>query len=92
MKIEAVKKDDLLTSYLAVNYEGCGRCIEACPSGLNPHKLYQCITTNHSQKAISLGLHSCIGCSSCSYICPSRLDLAHTIIGAKDRLTGESKQ
>ena len=71
---------------------GCGRCIEACPSGLNPHKLYQCITTNHSQKAISLGLHSCIGCSSCSYICPSRLDLAHTIIGAKDRLTGESKQ
>ena len=22
MKIEAVKKDDLLTSYLAVNYEG----------------------------------------------------------------------
>ena len=71
---------------------GCGRCVEACPSGLNPHKLYQCITTNHSQKAISLGLHSCIGCSSCSYICPSRLDLAHTIIGAKDRLTGESKQ
>ena len=71
---------------------GCGRCVEACPSGRNPHKLYQCITTNHSQKAISLGLHSCIGCSSCSYICPSRLDLAHTIIGAKDRLTGESKQ
>ena len=20
---------------------GCGRCVEACPSGLNPHKLYQ---------------------------------------------------
>ena len=82
------------TSHLRVEDSciGCGRCVEACPSGLNPHKLYQCITTNHSQKAISLGLHSCIGCSSCSYICPSRLDLAHTIIGAKDRLTGESKQ
>lgn len=38
------------------NCIGCGRCIEACPSGLNPHKLYRCVTTNHAQKAISLGL------------------------------------
>ncbi len=62
------------------------------PIGTQPA---QTVPVYHHQpfaKAISLGLHSCIGCSSCSYICPSRLDLAHTIIGAKDRLTGESKQ
>ena len=67
------------------NRIGCGRCIEACPSGLNPHKLYRCVTTNHAQKAISLGLHNCIGCSTCSYVCPSRLDLAYTITTGKQK-------
>ena len=66
---------------------GCGRCIEACPSGLNPQKLYRCVTTNHKQTALSLGIQNCIGCASCSYICPSRLDLAHNIVQAKLRLS-----
>lgn len=42
---------------------GCGRCIEACPAGLNPRKLYRCVTTSHKQKALSLGITSCIGCA-----------------------------
>lgn len=70
---------------------GCGRCIEACPAGLNPRKLYRCVTTSHKQKALSLGITSCIGCASCSYICPSRLDLAHSIIQAKAQLIPEQE-
>lgn len=67
------------------NCIGCGRCIEACPLGLNPHKLYQCVTTAHLNKATLLGIDRCIGCATCSYICPSRLDLAHTITEGKRR-------
>ena len=39
----------------------------------------------------SLGITSCIGCASCSYICPSRLDLAHSIIQAKAQLIPEQE-
>ncbi len=70
---------------------GCGRCIEACPQGLNPRKLYRCVTTHHPQKAVSLGLSNCIGCSSCSYICPSRLDLSYHIMLGKQRFVSEQK-
>ena len=70
---------------------GCGRCIEACPEGLNPLKLYRCVMTHHPKKAISLGLSNCIGCASCSYICPSRLDLAYTILKGQKRFLKEDK-
>lgn len=73
------------------NCIGCGRCIEACPAGLNPCKLYRCVKTHHSQKAISLGLNNCIGCGSCSYTCPSRLDLSYTIKQGQTRFLKEDK-
>lgn len=74
------------------NCIGCGRCIEACPAGLNPQKLYQCIATHHLQKAASLGLNQCIGCSTCSYVCPSRMDLSHVISSEKQKLTDKTQQ
>lgn len=73
------------------NCVGCGRCIEACPQGLNPRKLYRCVTTHHTQKAVELGISRCIGCSSCSYICPSRLDLSYQIMRGQSRLEQRSE-
>lgn len=74
------------------NCIGCGRCIEACPVGLNPQKLYQCVTTHHLQKAVSLGLNHCIGCSTCSYVCPSRMDLSYVISSEKQKLSEKTEQ
>lgn len=73
------------------NCVGCGRCIEACPQGLNPRKLYRCVTTHHTQKAVELGISRCIGCASCSYICPSRLDLSYQIMRGQSRLEQRSE-
>ncbi len=61
---------------------GCGRCLEVCPSGLNPALLYQALRDRRGVTAQKLGLSRCIGCSTCSYICPSKLDLSYTIFEA----------
>lgn len=73
------------------NCVGCGRCIEACPQGLNPRKLYRCVTTHHMKKAVDLGISRCIGCSSCSYICPSRLDLSYRIMRGQQQLEPQTE-
>lgn len=62
---------------------GCGRCVDACPMDLNPALLYQSLRTHHIPSAKRLGLRFCCGCSTCSYICPSKLELSHTIYTAK---------
>lgn len=61
----------------------CGKCLQVCPSGLNPEFLYKALRSNHKATAGKLGLGQCIGCGTCSYICPSRLELSHTIFKAK---------
>jgi electron transport complex protein RnfC len=49
----------------------CGRCIEACPMGLNPGLLSRLIEKGRFEEAKEHGVLDCFECGSCSYVCPS---------------------
>lgn len=55
----------------------CGRCVSACPVGLLPLEMMTRIRAGQLDAAVSFGLRDCISCSSCSYVCPSRIPLVH---------------
>lgn len=68
------------------NCIGCGRCVEVCPSGLNPQLIYQAVNANRYTMAKKLHPERCISCSTCSYICPSKLELCQMVAKARDSL------
>lgn len=57
----------------------CGKCIRACPVGLEPVRLYKLIDHSRHGEAAAEGLYECCECGACSYICPSRIPLVQGI-------------
>ncbi|NLA92004.1 MAG: electron transport complex subunit RsxC [Spirochaetales bacterium] len=55
----------------------CGRCITACPMGLQPTKLYRLIDHAQYEEAMANNLMDCKECGCCAYICPAHLPLVH---------------
>ena len=53
----------------------CGRCIEACPMGLSPTRLYKWIDHQHIDEALKEGLMDCKECGSCGFVCPAGIPL-----------------
>ncbi|MFW5705851.1 MAG: electron transport complex subunit RsxC [Bacteroidota bacterium] len=49
----------------------CGRCITACPAGLEPYLLAQLSKHELWEKCESERIMDCIECGSCHYTCPS---------------------
>lgn len=56
----------------------CGDCAPACPSRLNPQKLYTEIGHKNFLTAAALGLQNCAQCAACDKVCPSHIPLADT--------------
>jgi len=69
MTEEEVKKADT-TACLS-----CGKCITACPMGLNPTGMYKYLDFEKLEESIGIGLMDCVECGSCSYVCPAHLPL-----------------
>ncbi len=61
----------------------CSNCISSCPVRLHPILIYNAIMKGDFDKAQKLWNNDCIGCGTCSYVCPSRLPLASTIIQSR---------
>jgi electron transport complex protein RnfC len=61
----------------------CSKCISACPVKLHPILLYNAIMKPDFDKAEKLWNKDCIGCGTCSYVCPSRIPLASTIMASR---------
>ncbi len=53
----------------------CGRCIRACPMGLNPTTLFKSIDHGEYAEASEMGLMDCKECGSCGFVCPARIPL-----------------
>ena len=61
----------------------CGKCIEVCPSSLQPVLIRMALGREDYKSADKLGIMSCISCGSCSAICPSHIDLAQDFAKGK---------
>ena len=53
----------------------CGKCIDVCPEGLHPAKLFKWIDHGYFQEALEDSLLDCTECGCCAFICPSRIPL-----------------
>ena len=53
----------------------CGKCVQHCPMGLMPNKMFRNIKYGNYKAAMDLGLMDCKECGCCAYTCPSHLPL-----------------
>lgn len=64
----------------------CGRCVSACPLGLMPLEMAARARQGNAEDAQEFGLLDCIGCGTCSYVCPSHIPLTQFFNYAKGEL------
>lgn len=57
----------------------CGRCVDACPIGLEPTRLFKAVDHFEYAEAVADGLMDCRECGSCGYVCPARIPLVQGI-------------
>ena len=69
----------------------CGRCVAACPIGLNPYEIKVAADKSDFAAAQKLHVMDCILCGSCAYQCPSRRWLTPSFKYCKDHITAEAK-
>lgn len=54
----------------------CGWCDKKCPVDLLPQFIMKTVGAGEMEEALSMGLLDCTGCGLCSFVCPSKIDLA----------------
>ena len=65
----------------------CGKCIEACPAGLQPVLIKD--ARFNQKKLEKLKPEKCVSCGLCSYVCPARIDLRQVVNETKDFMKGD---
>ena len=79
--ITVFTKNDALTpkSYPCIH---CGRCISACPMGLNPTSYAKAMKVEdkneRADRLVAAKINLCMECGCCSFVCPSRRPLVET--------------
>ncbi|MEW5774577.1 MAG: electron transport complex subunit RsxC [Thermodesulfobacteriota bacterium] len=64
----------------------CGRCLDACPMGLEPRDISIYAERGRYQDTPRFGLWDCFECGSCAYVCPAGRPLVQFIRASKVRL------
>ena len=54
----------------------CGWCDKKCPVDLMPQFIMKAVGAGDMEEVLSLGLLDCTGCGLCTFVCPSKIDLA----------------
>jgi len=62
---------------------GCGRCLRACPMGLDPSAISCAMEAGDAADAESRGVMNCIECGACSFGCPAYRSITHFCRRAK---------
>lgn len=57
----------------------CGKCVKACPMGLEPYMLHAFSDAQRFEDCEKYGIMNCIECGSCSFGCPSNRPLLDII-------------
>jgi electron transport complex protein RnfC len=69
----------------------CGKCIEACPMGLEPYRLLLMSKKGNNERAKEEHILDCIECGSCSFVCPSNRPILDYIRLGKTQLRKPKK-
>ncbi len=69
----------------------CGKCIEACPMGLEPYRLLLMSKKGNHERAKEEHILDCIECGSCSFVCPSNRPILDYIRLGKTQLRKPKK-
>ncbi len=66
----------------------CGACVDACPWGLEPTRIYKLIERRRMEEAAEAGLSRCTECGCCAFACPSHIPLVAILRRGKALLGG----
>lgn len=78
----------------------CGRCLNACPFGINPPALAKALSQHDIEAMEKFGGDACMECGCCSFVCPANRPLVqnHRLIKtelrehrAKNNINGGNK-
>lgn len=69
----------------------CASCVGACPIGLMPLEMAALIHGGDLAASVGIGLKDCIGCGTCSYVCPSQIPLVQYFNHAKGELAAQDR-
>ena len=61
----------------------CGRCIEACPMGLETVEIVECFNRKDAEALRRHSVDLCVSCGSCTYVCPAKRPVSQTVTLAK---------
>ena len=70
----------------------CGKCVDICPSGLQPLRISRNSLLRRFEEAEAYNAMDCIECGSCSFICPSKRPLVDAIRVAKQEIIAKRKK
>lgn len=66
----------------------CGKCVDACPMGLEPYMLAKLSAAQNWEKMEELNVMDCIDCGCCLFTCPSHRPLLDYIRLGKGKVGG----
>ncbi len=69
----------------------CGKCVQACPMGLEPYLLATLSSFKQYDRLESEDVTSCISCGSCQFTCPSHRPILENILQGKGVVMGMIK-
>lgn len=69
----------------------CGKCIDACPMGLEPYLLATMSAKNMNDELEQHYIYDCIECGCCTFTCPSNRPLLDYIRQGKATVMGIMK-
>jgi Na+-transporting NADH:ubiquinone oxidoreductase subunit A len=70
----------------------CMHCADVCPVDILPQMAYKAILAEEVEEYLEHGLLDCVECGLCSYVCPSKIELAKTFIDTKAAYAKEQSE